>query len=231
MALAAAAASASIAPFSRAAPGAELPPGWRLVTLPRIAPAEIALVPDAGTTVLRIRASAAAASAAYRLSDDAGASPILGWRWKVDRVVRGADLARREGDDYAARVYVTFDVPVESLGFAERARIALARVVHGAELPTAALCYVWDNTHPVGTSAWNAYSSRVRMVVAESGEARAGEWVEVRRDVAEDFVRAFGAQWRGRVPRITGVALSADTDQTGETVQAWFGDVAFGARP
>ena len=65
------------------------------------------------------------------------------------------------------------------------------------------------------------------MIVVESGGARAGQWVAESRDVGADFLAAFGHRTRN-VPAITGVALSADTDQTGETVTAWFGDVALG---
>ncbi len=101
----------------------------------------------------------------------------------------------------------------------------LARLLHGDALPTAAICYVWDNRHAVGTSRWSPYTDRVRMVVVESGNAQAGRWLDERRDVARDFRAAFGAQWSGPVPAITGVAVGNDTDQTGESVTAWFGDV------
>jgi hypothetical protein len=179
--------------------------------------------------VLRIRAQAAASSLGYRLQAD-GAHQRLAWRWKVDRVVAGADLARKQGDDYAARVFVTFDLPLEALPFLTRTRIRLARLLFGAELPTAALCYVWDNRSPPGTTAWNAYSDLVRMVVLQSGEARAGQWVRESRDIGADFAAAFGHR-TSRIPRVTGVALSADTDQTGESVTAWFGDVSLGGAP
>lgn len=216
---------APIAAFSGASPGAELPAPWIRVTLPRAKPAAIALVDDGGRTVLEVRAEAATGSVAHRLAVDSAAPTRLAWRWKVDRVVESADLARRSGDDFAARVYVTFDVPAASLTFAERARIRIARLLYGVELPAAALCYVWDNRHPPGTARWNAYSSQVRMVVLESGAARAGSWVEESRDVAADYRAAFGERYPGPVPRLTGVAVSADTDQTGESVTAWFGDV------
>jgi hypothetical protein len=202
---------------------------WRVVTLPRVKPAEVSFVPGEGRDAVRIQAVAAAASAVRTLSPAASAG-MVSWQWKVDRVVEGADLARREGDDYAARFYVTFDVPLEALPFATRARIRLARLFYGAEIPTAAICYVWDNTHPVGTSAWNAYTSQVRMVVLQSGGARAGQWVAERRDVAQDFRAAFGARHPGLEPRVSGIAVSADTDQTGEAVTAWFRDVALEAR-
>ena len=223
MAIGAAAATVAIAPFSTAAAGRAFPPGWREVTLPGVKPAAIALVQDAGSTVLRIRSQAAASSLAYRL-DSGGAVQRLAWRWKVDRVVGAADLARKQGDDYAARVFVTFDLPLDALPFLARTRIRLARLIFGAELPTAALCYVWDNRHARGTTAWNAYSDLVRMIVLQSGDERAGQWIAESRDVAADFAAAFGHRTT-RVPDVTGVALSADTDQTGETVTAWFGDV------
>ena len=222
------AAGAAIAPFSAMAPATALPAGWELLTLPRHAPPEVALVEDAGTTVLRIRAVNAAGSVAHRLVADASRTPLLSWRWKVDRVLDKADLARREGDDFAARVYVTFATPPEALSLAQRVRMRIAKLLYGADLPAAALCYVWDNTHAPGTTAWNPYSDRVRMIVLRSGAAEAGHWVAESRDVANDYRAAFGNE--AAVPPISGVAASADTDQTGESVTAWFGDFRLGAR-
>ena len=189
--------------------------------MPRIRKPEVAIVDDGGTTVLRLVSADAAGSIAHRLRADPERTPVLAWRWKVDRVLDGADLARKDGDDYAARVYVTFDVPDVALTFVERIRIRFARLVHGTDLPTAALCYVWDNRHPPGTTSWNAYSSRVRMIVVRSGPEGVGRWAGESRDVAADFKAAFGTE----APAITGVAVSADTDQTHERVTAWFGDL------
>jgi hypothetical protein len=225
--LALAADGPSPAAFSRSAPGDALPPGWEARFLQRVPLAEIRLVADEGATVLQVRSHGASGVAAHAVRPDAGA-PVLAWRWKVDRVVAAGDLARREGDDFAARVYVFFDLPLEELPFAARVRIRLARLLYGEEVPTAALCYVWDNRHPVETTAWNAYTDRVRMVVVESGAARAGRWVEARRDVAADFRAAFGAV--AEVPAISGIALGNDTDQTNEAVTARFGDARFEAR-
>jgi len=219
---------ADIAPFSVAAPGAALPAGWRPLTLPRIAPPEMALVEDAGTTVLRSRAQAAGGTVAHALDVSPAVRPVLAWRWKVDRVVERADLARKDGDDFAARVYVFFDVPVDTLPVGARVKALLARAVWGETLPTAALCYVWDNRHPPGTSAWNPYTDRVRTVVLRSSSP--GAWARESRDLEADFRAAFGSQWTGPVPRVTGIAIGNDTDQTGETVTAWFGDFSLGAR-
>ena len=118
----------TIAPFSAVAPGGALPPGWELLGLRSIRPPEVAMVEDGGATVLRIASADAAGSVAHRLAADTQRMPVLAWRWKVDRVLDSADLRRKDGDDYAARVYVTFDVPESSLPFADRARIRLAKL-------------------------------------------------------------------------------------------------------
>jgi hypothetical protein len=232
LALTAAAAFASalphaIAPFSATPQGTALPAGWERVELPNVRAPEIALAVEQGVTVLRLVARDAAGSVAHRLAADPQRTPILSWRWKVDRVIESADLRRKEGDDYAARVYVTFDLPDAELTLGQRARMAIARLVYGIEVPPAALCYVWDNRNPAGTTAWNTYSSQVRMVVLRSGPAEAGRWVSESRDVAADFRDAFGRP----APSISGVAVSADTDQTHESVTAWFGDLRLEARP
>ncbi|HEX4764575.1 MAG TPA: DUF3047 domain-containing protein [Usitatibacter sp.] len=232
-ALCAAAATAwaqtAIAPFSGAAPGTTLPDGWSERHVQRAPSPQYALVDDGGTTVLESTSERAAGAAVHPASIDAQATPWLGWRWKVDRVVSKARLEEREGDDFAARVYVFFDMPLDALPFAERWKIRLARLIYGDSVPAAALCYVWDNTHPPGTTVWNAYTDRVRMIVLESGEAKAGQWVKERRDVVADFRAAFGAQYSGPVPAVTGIGVGNDTDQTGERVVARFGDLLFEA--
>ena len=61
------------------------------------------------------------------------------------------------------------------------------------------------------------------MVVASSGGAQVGQWVSLQRNVAEDYRRAFNTD----PPRIIGVAVSVDTDNTGEATTTYFGDIDF----
>lgn len=199
-----AAAQAPIAalPFSSLQPGAPLPDWLKPQAFPgRPRHTEFALVADEGRTVLRARAAASTSGLARELAVDLRTHPILAWRWKVMNLLSGSDLATRAGDDFPARLYVAFG--------------------------RRALCYVWDTRLPMGTIAPNAYSDRVQMVVADSGASALRRWVQRERDVAEDFRRGFGSE----PPTVTGVAVSADTDNTGETAESYFGDVEFRARP
>lgn len=213
-----------VTPFSSGIAGAQLPGAWRALTLPGVKPAELSLVDDAGTTVLRVRSVAAAGSASHPIEAEHATGTVLSWRWKVDRVIDKADLQAKSGDDFAARVYVFFDVPSEDLPLGARVKYLVARLLYGEALPTTAICYVWDNRHPVGTSAANPYTERVRTVVLESGSKLAGSWKAEARDVASDFRAAFAFPPERPVPRVSGIAAGNDTDQTGESATAWFGD-------
>jgi hypothetical protein len=61
--------------------------------------------------------------------------PILQWRWKADRLVAKADPARREGDDYPARIYVSFAYDPQRVSWLERAWYAAAKLFYGEYPP------------------------------------------------------------------------------------------------
>lgn len=218
--------AAQPARFSGGTPAAALPQGWQVQAIPKVErQTRFDLVADAGTTVLRARADDASASLRHALAIDPRATPLLRWRWKTDHVLDRADLTRKTGDDYAARLYVFFERTPAQMDFGERVAFKLGRARFGDQLPAAALCYVWDNRQPVGTLRDNAYTGFVKMIVATSGDARQGQWVALQRDVGDDYRRAFGTA----APRISGIAVAVDTDNTGESTISYFGDIRFDA--
>lgn len=212
--------------FSSAPPGSGLPSGWRVAKPPGVKATRFSLTRLDGSTVLRMDAENAGASLYRPFRVDPETTPVLSWRWRIANQIPGANLRTKQGDDLPARLYVMFDYPLDKLSFIERNKIRLARAVAGDMVPAAALCYVWDGKLPAGTNLWNAYTDRVRMIVAESGSNKLNQWVNERHNVAEDFRKAFGE----KPPPISGIAIAADTDQTGERVRAWFGDIRFSER-
>lgn len=214
--------------FSSLRPGTPLPADYRPYAFSaQSRHTEYSLVADEGRTVLRARADASTAGIIRDLRVDLDTHPVLAWRWKATRLPLKADLRTREGDDFAARLYVIFDLRLATLATGERLGVTLARFVYGPDVPAAALCYVWATRAAVGTIAPNAYTGRVRMVVVDSGAANLGRWVAHERDVAADYRLAFGEA----PPAVKGVVVSTDTDNTGELAEAWYGDAAFRARP
>ena len=225
-ALASAIGMTTVLRFSDTAPGSALPAGWKQYAMSRHRPAaRMAIVRDGDRDVFSVDADRAAGAIAHLLNIPA--TTTLSWRWKVDRSVAAADLSRKSGDDFAARVYVFFAVPRASLSWPQRMKLSLASRTLGHPMPTAALCYVWDNRHPVGSIAPNAYFGEVQTIVLQSGDAHAGTWQSQRRDLAADFQAAFGRS----APRVTGIALASDTDNTHGHVKAWFGDLTLTPNP
>lgn len=158
-----------------------------------------------GRLALRADSSAAASGLYRKVSVDLGKTPILSWSWKVGHVLAGADERTRAGDDYAARVYVVFS-----------GGLIFWR--------TRAINYVWSNQQPIGSHWPNAFTGNARMIAVESGDGKVSEWVNERRDVRADYRRLFGEE----PGNVDAVAIMTDTDNTGATVTAWYGDIVFG---
>ncbi len=208
--------------FSDADPA--IPAPWKIEHLnAKYPPTRYALRRWDGVVAIEAQADKSMALLTRPVAVDLKKTPILCWQWRIDAPVASADMNRRSGDDYAARVYLTFSVPPEQLGLGTRAQLALARSIYGDQVPDAALNYVWDNIHPVGTLQDNAYTDRTRMLVLRSGPGKAGVWVQERRNVRKDFQLAFGDVGG----QLGGLAIASDTDNTGEKAHAGFADFRF----
>jgi len=213
-----------VAAFSTLQPGAVLPADWSPLSASNIeTPTRYTLVDDGGVTVLRADSRAGASGLSRKLSVSPAQFPWLRWRWKIENLVAGADLRSKEGDDFPARLYVMFDYPLDRLPFIERSKLRIARALFDPDLPAATLCYVWDGSTPAGSIVPSAYTGRVKLVVVESGAKRLKRWVEVERNIAADFRAAFGEA----APPVSAIAVATDTDNTGASATAFFGDIFF----
>ena len=145
-----------LTPWTAGPPNGEWSAPWRLADIPKLKPSARTLVEQDGKQVLRIQADAAAGGLLHPL-DLPGDQPWqLSWQWRTERKLEQARFATREGDDYAARVYVLLDYPLDSLSFVTRQKLRLARTFFDPDLPAATLSYVWDNRATPGTHARSA---------------------------------------------------------------------------
>jgi len=83
--------------------------------------------------------------------------------------------------------------------------------------------YIWSDHVEVGSVIPSAHTGRVRMLAVASGASGLGSWQTVRRDLAEDYQRAFGAA----PGRVLGVAVMTDTDNTGSKAVGEYADIRF----
>ena len=154
--------------------------------------------------VLQAQSTAAASGLVYEIEYAPAEYPTLGWRWKIEKTIDKGDERTKAGDDYAARVYVIFP--------------------HWFFPKTRTLNYIWANHLPQNEILPNAYTGNAMMLAATSGSALAGTWVEVQRNIIEDYRRAFGED----PPEVGAIAIMTDTDNTGEAVTAWYDDIRIG---
>lgn len=213
--------------FSAAKAGGPFPDGWEPLTFDKIEKhTDYALVEDDGNVTVKAVSRASASGLVRKVDIDPLQYPVVEWRWKVENVLEEGDVTRKDGDDYPARLYITFRYDSSKVGFFERAKYEAIRFAHGEYPPLGAVNYIWASKGPAGTVVPNPYTDRVQMFVLQSGNGKAGEWVTESRNLVEDYRKAFG----GDPPRISGVAVMTDTDNTGESATAWFGDIVFRAR-
>ncbi len=162
--------------FSRAEAGGPYPDAWKPLTFHKIDEhTKYTLVEDDGTVVLKAVSRGAASGLTREVSIDPKQYPIIEWRWKVENVLQKGDVTTKEGDDYPARLYITFAYDESKIDFFDQAQYALAKLLHGQYPPTGAITYIWESRSPIGTMAPNPYTDRVQMIVLESGADKAGQ--------------------------------------------------------
>lgn len=209
-----------VAAFSNMEEGGAIT-GWQSLSLGDAEPTQYSLVRDGGGVVVKAEADDSASGLIRRVDADPAQFPVMEWRWKVEGTVPGGNVRRKGGDDYPARIYVTFDYDPDDLSFGDRLKYRALRALGYDEIPVRALNYIWANRANETEIVPNAFTDWVQMVPVSSGEAGVGEWQSLRRNIVEDYREAFGEE----PPAINGIAIMTDADNTGNAATAYFGDI------
>jgi hypothetical protein len=209
--------------FSVSQVGTALQDGWKPLTFKKIPKhTSYEVVRDGGVTIMKAVSEAAASGLIKAVVIDPKEFPIVRWRWKVDNLLKSSDVTRKEGDDYPARLYITFEYNPDMVSFGKKLKFKAGQALFG-DIPIAALNYIWETKTPVGTIVENAYTDFAKMIVVESGTQNVGMWIDEERNIYEDYKKAFGEE----PPMINGVAIMSDTDNTREQATAYYGDIIF----
>lgn len=148
------------------------------------------------------------ASALYKkLTVDLSKTPILNWSWRKKLPINPGNELNKDGDDFVARIYV---------------------VKSGGVLwwRTIALNYVWSYQHKKNQSWDNPFvGAKSKMLAQRDATDPSDTWFVERRNVAMDFKKLMGKDIRN----IDGVAIMTDSDNSGLSAVALYGDIYFSA--
>jgi len=208
--------------FSQADNGEIIPRDWEALTFKKIkAHTQYQIVEDQGRSVVKAHSKASASGLIRKIGIDVKKYPILQWQWKISQINEKSDVTQKSGDDYPARIYVAFEYDPDAAGFWEKTKFNTVRLIYGEYPPATVVTYIWANKAAKETRVPNPYVDRVMMIAVQSGEEKAGTWVSEERNIYQDYVDSFGHP----PPLTSGVAIMTDTDNTGETSTAFYGDI------
>jgi hypothetical protein len=151
----------------------------------------------------------AASGIFYEIGFNPRKQPWVSWKWKVIKFPekKEGQFGRSdwiEKDDYATRFYVIFP----SFFFTH----------------TRSLEYVWDKNLAEGTLMTSPYYKNIKIIVAESGDKNLGKWVSEKRNIYDDFKKAFGYE----PGNVGAIAIMTDTDNTLSTAEADYDEIKVG---
>ena len=184
-----------------------LPQDWRVLRFPSISAAtSYEVIQDSVYgKVVEAQSTESAGGIGRSLTIDPRKYPILNWSWKIADIISGSSLSDKSGDDFPVRVMISFKSPsTRSRGLKDNI-----------------LSYVWATTEPVGSVAINPIHGNIQTFVAVSGNEQRGNWIEMSRNLVEDYRLAFSEE----PGFITGLVLMTDSDNTGSEAHAWYGPI------
>lgn len=157
--------------------------------------------------VLKAFSQSAASGMFCEVNIDLTETPYLNWSWKVDNIFSENDEHTREGDDYPVRIFV----------------VASGGIFFWN---TRAVNYVWSSNQEVDSQWESAVTRNAMMLAVRSGDSEAGQWVREKRNIREDFKALFGED----ITEIHAIAIMSDSDNTGQSSTAYYGDIFFTAQ-
>jgi hypothetical protein len=160
-----------------------------------------------GLQVLEAQSRAAASGLFYEKRIDLKKTPIMNWRWRLEKPLINRDEQTKDGDDFSARVYV---------------------VVSGGLIfwNTKSINYVWASMTPKERVWPNPFAGdHVMMVAARSSVDKSGAWYDEKRNIRTDFKKLMGED----IQYIDAVAIMTDTDNAKGDATTYYGDIYFTA--
>jgi Protein of unknown function (DUF3047) len=174
-----------------------------------------------GKTVIHADADASASGLMVPLKPRTVEGKELIWEWKTLGHIESADNTQGHTDDAPLRLILAFDGDKSKLSLKDQIAFELAHLISGQEMPYATLMYIWSSQAHETPIITNKYTSRLKMIIVDSGEEHVGQWRKYQRNIEEDYREAF----QEAPGKLIAVGIMTDTDNTKSLVKAIYGDI------
>ncbi len=138
---------------------------------------------------------------------DLRSHPYLTWDWRANELPRGAREDKSRMNDAGLGLYVYFDM-----------KGLLIKKPEGIK-------YTYSSTLPVGTIL---KQDRLRVIVVASGAREMGRWINIERNVVDDYRMAFNQE---PPDRPMSIRLWSDSDNTNQIGEGDFDNIMLLERP
>jgi len=177
---------------------------------------DYAIINENGDAILKADSYSSASGIAKEQVIDLKKTPYINWSWKIDHRLDGLSETTKDGDDYAARLYLVKD--------------------GGWKLwKTLALNYVWSSNQARQSTWNNAFvSDNAKMIAIQGKASSTSTWYTEKRDVYADMIARFGDKGSDDKNEkayryIDAVAIMTDTDNSKLSATAYYKDIYFSA--
>jgi hypothetical protein len=212
-----------VGPFSRLQPGGALADQWEPYVLQPSSPrTQYRPVQMEGHVCIEADATEGYSALQRLIRINSEVHPIVEWSWRVPHLASD-DAPSLKRPSPRARLMLAFHGDPAKLDFEQRVQLRMAKAITGQPMPYSSLIYVWLKGVPEGTVVPSPYTERVRLIAVDSGTASLDRWTSFRRNVREDYRRAFGEE----PGDIVGVGIYTDVDSNGAPGHAYYGDIIF----
>jgi hypothetical protein len=182
-----------------------VPSGWDPYATVGGRPAyDFTVAEEDGRRALHLKSRDDHSTIAKKIRIDLRATPILEWTWKIVGLPAHADIRKKETSDLTGHLLVAWP------------RFPTL-------LRTRLIGYAWDTVAPAQTVEKSQKTGAVTFFVVRSGPRDLNRWLTERRNVYEDYRKAFGENPES--PQA--VVISIDTNDTHSTAAAFIGRIVF----
>ncbi len=128
-----------------------MPADWKPLTFKKIKTlSRYSHVLVDGRGVIEAQSKNGASGLIRKLTIDPARYPVISWQWKVKNILSKGDVSKKSGDDYPARIYITFAYDAKKAGFWEGVKFDTYKMIYGEYPPVGAINYIWANKAETG---------------------------------------------------------------------------------